>query len=114
MSLPSSLKRMRPFAALLLLLGAILGGTIDAAACEPVTETFVAVGAVESQPDTEKLPSGDRDGVCIHGHCHHGISHIETIALVGEEYAYHVDHPPWRDQSLASIVPDNLMRPPRA
>jgi hypothetical protein len=92
----------------------MLGGTIDAVACEPAIETTTSAVALDSHSDEKQPLSGDHDGVCVHGHCHHGVSTTQQAAVLGDVPAYHSDHPPGRDQSLASIVSDSLKRPPRA
>lgn len=108
---------VRRFAALLLMLGVLLGGAVDAIACEPETEAATSVTSVvvgEGQGGDHQQPKGDHDGVCIHGHCHHGVSAVQSVAALTDLPAYHADHPLPRERHLASIVPDALKRPPRA
>src|SRR5690606_29999513 len=56
----------RRLAALLLLLGVMLGGGFDAIVCEPSTE--IAVAAVDSadHDSHQQGPDSDRHGGCIH------------------------------------------------
>jgi hypothetical protein len=108
---------VRRFAALLLLLGVLLGGAVDAIACEPATEAAAAVTKVtvgERQSGDDQLPRSDHGGVCTHGHCHHGVSAFQPVAAWADVTVYHEDHPLPRERHLASIVPDSLERPPRA
>ena len=108
---------VRRFAALLLMLGVLLGGAVDAIACEPATEAATSVTSValsESQGGDHQQPKSDHDGVCIHGHCHHGASAVQAVAVPADVPAYDADHPLPREHRLASIVPDTLKRPPRA
>ncbi|HEY6815614.1 MAG TPA: hypothetical protein VI168_08760 [Croceibacterium sp.] len=104
----------RRFAALLLLLGVMLGGAVDAIACEPTAE-IAAVEAASADPGShEQLPDDDRHGACVHGHCHHGAQQVPQIAAA-EDLPIVADQPvPSREHRLASITPDLLKRPPRA
>ncbi|WP_156457696.1 hypothetical protein [Altererythrobacter sp. Root672] len=104
----------RRFAALLLLLGVMLGGTVDVVACEPTTEISVLAVAGADEPSDHQIPGADHDGVCIHGHCHHGVPYIQQLTALTEVAAYHGDHPLPLDRILTSIDPDTLKRPPRA
>ena len=57
----------RRFAALLLLLGVMLGGAVDAIACEPASE-ITAINAADAEPLGQKqLPDDERHGDCVHG-----------------------------------------------
>lgn len=104
-------------AVLLLLVGMLLGGTVDAIACEPATEVAAYVTSItvsKSQSSDHKTPQSDHDGVCVHGHCHHGVSHVQPLATLIDLPAYNADHPLLLEHRLASIIPDALKRPPRA
>ena len=111
---------VRRFAALLLLLAVMLGGSVDAIACEPVTEA--AISAAETmapadpdvtQGDEQQLPGNDRHGACIHGHCHHGVANVQPVAQQADLLAAQVDHCPAGEHRLASITLNSLKRPPR-
>jgi len=105
---------VRRFAALLLLIGVMLGGAVDAIACEPTGEmTAVAAASVDTHGH-EQGPDNDRHGACIHGHCHHGAQQVPQIAAA-EDLPLVVDEPvPSGEHRLTSIIPDSLKRPPRA
>jgi len=110
---------VRRFAALLLLLGVMLIGAVDAVACELDTEAVPSVTLVvgsDSQADGDhhRLPESGHDGVCIHGHCHHSVPHIQPVIALMDMPAYHADHPLPRENRLASLTSDPLKRPPRA
>ncbi|MBT2135737.1 hypothetical protein KK137_15470 [Croceibacterium sp. LX-88] len=98
----------------MLLLGVMLGGTVDAVACEPTTEASAVVAAAAEESGDHQLPGGDHDGVCIHGHCHHGVPYIQSMTALSDLPVYHGEHPRPHDRILTSIVPDRLKRPPRA
>ena len=104
----------RRFAALLLLLGVMLGGAVDAIACEPSNEiTAVAAEAVE-QGNHEQVPDDERHGDCVHGHCHHGAQQVTGAAFHADMLPRRAEHQPLDEQRLASITLDSLQRPPRA
>lgn len=105
----------RRFAALFLLLGVMLGGAVDAVACEPRTEIAVVVAADSADTGNHQpLPDNDRHGACIHGHCHHGAQQVPQIA-VAEDLPVVADLPePSGEHRLISITPSSLKRPPRA
>jgi len=104
----------RRLAALLLLLGVMLGGTVDAVACEPTTEVTVLVIAVDDQDGDHQQPGGVHDSECIHGHCHHVVPIIQPTAVIGDVLGDLSNHPMPGDRRLASIDPNTLRRPPRA
>lgn len=70
-----------PLAGLLLALAILLGGAVDAVACESEANT-----ASVCTVDYEHADHGDREGepdqhgTCPHGHCHHGSQHVRAFA----------------------------------
>ena len=59
--------------ALFLLLAVLLGGAVEAVACEPMDSS--AVASAMSEPDSDKDAPADQPeqhALCAHGHCHHG------------------------------------------
>jgi hypothetical protein len=101
-------------AALLLLLGVMVGGTVDAVACEPTAEITAVAAAPADTGAPEQLPDDDRHGACVHGHCHHGAQQVPPVAAA-EDLAIVADRPaPPGEPRLTSITPDSLKRPPRA
>lgn len=111
------LNGVRRLAVLLLLVGVMLGGSIDAAACEPEGEfaaVVVSTAAGDSQTSDHQLPAS-HDGACMHGHCHHGVSDIQPMAGLAGAPGYLVAAHAWSlERSLTSVIPDTLKRPPRA
>jgi len=107
------LRSARRFAAVFLLLGVMLGGAVDAIACEPTTEMTVA--AASSDPGGhEQVPDSDRHGACVHGHCHHGTQQVPQM-VTAELLPIAVTLPvPSGEPRLTSITPGSLKRPPRA
>jgi len=106
----------RGFAALLLLVGVMLGGAIDAAACEPELQasSFVDVHASEQDQDTQDQGTADDDGACVHGHCHHGTSSLakmQDIAAVGFTAAVPIAT---TQSGLVPVIGNTPKRPPRA
>ena len=82
----------RPLAALFLMLCVLLGGSIEAAACEPAA-AFEQIDIVSSDGD-EPSPGEEtvQHGVCAHGHCHHSAQFIESqsdTALMAAAMATH-------------------------
>ena len=104
----------RRLLALLLLVGVMLGGSVDAIACEPINEAVAAVHAGTDQAGDHQVPGGDHEGACIHGHCHHGVPHLQDLAALAALPAYLVQHPLPGERRLASITADSPKRPPRA
>ena len=101
-------------AALLLLLGIVLGGAVDAVACEPISE-IAAVTAVAAEPGSpEQVPGAERHGDCIHGHCHHGTQQVPALAFQVVPPMVSVEHVAPGESGLASLSPGSLKRPPRA
>ena len=72
MNRPSVLK-MRPLAALLLVLAVMFGGALDAAACAPQSSSFeqIAIGDEPAPADDQTGDQTDNHAVCSHGNCHH-------------------------------------------
>lgn len=106
----------RAFAALLLLVAVILGGAIDAAACEPELQasSFVDVHAAEQDQDTQDQGTADDDGACVHGHCHHGAQSLAKYDLV-PSVLFIAEVPTAVDQTnLVPVVGSTPKRPPRA
>ena len=104
----------RRFAALLLLLGVMLGGAVDAIACEPASE-ITAINAADAEPLGQKqLPDDERHGDCIHGHCHHGGQLVAALDNSSELLIASAEHQPVGESRLASITLDSPKRPPRA
>ena len=104
----------RRFAALVLLLGVMLGGAVDAIACEPTTE-MTAVAAHAADTDSgEQVPDTDRHGACVHGHCHHGAQQVPQVATAEELPLVAAPPVPSGERRLTSISPSSLKRPPRA
>ena len=104
-------------AALVLLLGIVLGGAVDAVACEPIIETaaVTAVAADAADPGSgDQAPGQERHADCIHGHCHHGAQQLPSLALQVVPPAVSVEHLSFGESSLASLSPSSLKRPPRA
>ena len=79
MTLPGQTSAFRPLAALFLLLAVLIGGTIEAAACEFEPAAFEQLDI--SSNDGDDPSPGDstaKHGVCAHGHCHHGAQSIDS------------------------------------
>ena len=108
------LRSARRFAALLLLLGVMLGGTVDAVACEPVSEIAAATTAGYVPGDQHQLPGDNQHGDCVHGHCHHGVPTIPPLAEQSDLLRVRAEHTLSSTATLVSIPPDSLKRPPRA
>jgi hypothetical protein len=104
----------RRFAALLLLAGVMLGGAVDAIACEPTTEITAIAASSADHGNQEQLPDNDRHGVCVHGHCHHGAQQVPQIAIAEDLHVIATLPVPSGEQRLTSITPSSLKRPPRA
>lgn len=104
----------RRFAALFLLLGVMLGGAVDAIACEPTTEMTAVAEAAAHPGDHEQLPDNERHGACVHGHCHHGAQQVPQIATAEPLPPLVVEPVPLGVRALTSTIPDTLKRPPRA
>jgi len=111
------LVRFRPLAALLFLLALLLGGTLDAAACEP--EFGFAEAAASAAVDGEHDGNGsDREpapqDVCVHGHCHHCgqvvLSDEDAPAVPFAAVSPAHSPVPWLDP----VTSDTPKRPPRA
>lgn len=113
MTLRLRLGSARRFAALFLLLGVMLGGGVDAIACDPMTEMVVAAASADPSGH-EQAPDGDKHGACLHGHCHHSAQQVPQMAAAEELPLVATQHVPSGAHRLTSIVPDSLKRPPRA
>ncbi len=114
MSLRLRLGSARRFAALFLLVGIMLGGAVDAIACEPTTE-MSAVAEASAHPDShEQLPDNEKHGACVHGHCHHGAQQVPQIATAEDLPTLTVEPVASGVRDLTSITPDSPKRPPRA
>ena len=101
-------------AALLLLLSIVLGGAVDAVACESATET-AAVTALAAEPGSQdEAPVKERHGDCIHGHCHHGAQQVPALAFQVVPPMVSVEHVAPGESDLASLSPGSPKRPPRA
>jgi len=105
-------------AALLLLLGIVLGGAVDAAACEPDKE-FAAVTAIVADTPADsgtrdEAPAKERHGECVHGHCHHGAQQVPSQVAQVDSPTVSVEHPVSGESVLVSLPPGSLKRPPRA
>lgn len=107
-------------AAILLLLGIVLGGAVDAVACEPTIE-IAAATAIAAEPDIladagtrDQAPGQERHGDCIHGHCHHGAQQVPPLAVEIELPMVSVEHVTPGENDLSSIPPGTFKRPPRA
>ena len=59
---------------LALLLAILLGGAIEASACEPEFVPMAVVDAAAMQPSDHQDDGSQREthAACSHGHCHHG------------------------------------------
>ena len=104
----------RRFAALLLLMGIMLGGGVDAIACEPSTEMAEISAAEAKQGDHQQPRGNERHGDCVHGHCHHGVSYVQAVAGAAGFLIAPVEHRQSGEPRLASITSNSLKRPPRA
>jgi|SRR5690606_40464428 len=105
----------RALLALLLLVGVMLGGALDAAACEPelhpASLAEVHIADEDQDPVDQERSEGD---ACVHGHCHHGaqspvksqdVTTVMFVAII----------PAAVDQtSLVPIQGVTPKRPPRA
>ena len=107
-------------AAFLLLLGIVLGGSVDAIACEPAAEmdavTAMAADAHASDDSgtPDEAPAKARHGECIHGHCHHGAQQVPSLVAQVDPPTVSVTHPVSGESVLVSLPPGSLKRPPRA
>jgi len=104
----------RRFAALLLLLGIVFGGSVDAAACESADEIAEITALVSDHSGEQQLPDHSRHGACTHGHCHHGAQHVPPIIFQTDPLLAHAEYTPSGERRLGSIIPACLKRPPRA
>jgi hypothetical protein len=104
----------RRFAALLLLLGAMFGASVDAIACEPTSELTTVEAASVNQDGQKQPPGSEQHGDCVHGHCHHGAQQVRPLALEVKLPAAPVKHALPGEHGLASATLDSLKRPPRA
>lgn len=106
----------RSFAVLLLLLATVLGGAVEAAACEPEAAVAAASAQLEMHADGDRPHSdgAEQHGMCVHGHCHHGSqalaepSRVATfeLAMAAPVSAF--------ENVLEPLVGDTPKRPPRA
>ena len=105
----------RPLAALFLLLAVLLGGTVEAAACEPAAVAFEQVD-ISSDGGDEQNPSGktDQHGVCSHGHCHHCAQYIDSRSDAAPVLAVMATHFGLTRSGLVQARPKLIKEPPRA
>lgn len=95
------------------MMGVLLGGAIDAAACEPESQTISLVDANVGQQHQDSQDAGHGEGVCVHGHCHHCAQNAVRTAAV-DAVMFLAAAPVAADQAiLLSIVGSSLKRPPR-
>ncbi|HLV08328.1 MAG TPA: hypothetical protein VKY80_11700 [Croceibacterium sp.] len=107
----------RSVAVLLLLLAMVLGGAIEAAACEPEIAIASASASFDLNADAdENQPDGqpDQHGFCAHGHCHHGSQAIANNAQMSAYEWTFVLPAGVPDRALEPVVTDTPNRPPRA
>ena len=105
---------VRRFAVLLLLLGVMFGGAVDAVACEPAFKTTAVAALEHEQRAPQESPDDQRHGDCVGNHCHHGAPTIPLLAEQSELPIMQGGHLVSGDSPLDSITADFPERPPRA
>lgn len=105
------------FSALLLLVAILLGGSVEAVACEPAPSAATsAVFADQDMGSENDAPGGQSEnhGLCAQGHCHHGPQALaETSPAVAIQPTDEV-RSAFLENTLDARVTDALKRPPRA
>lgn len=92
----------------------MLGGAVDAIACEPTTEMTVVAASADHGSD-QRLPDNDgHGGACVHGHCHHGTQQVPQMVTVEDLPIVAALPSPSGGRRLTPITPEALKRPPRA
>lgn len=105
------------FSTLLLLIAMLLGGAVEAVACEPAVSVTVAA-EVSSDLDAgsdDEAPGSQTEnhGLCAHGHCHHApqaLSDASSAALLQPSSEV---RSALRENILEPRMTDALKRPPR-
>lgn len=116
MQLRFSALNLRPLAALLILVALLIGGSIDAVACEPELTASAQVEAASDGPSNPK--SDDKDekyAACAHGHCHYCSNAL--VARTGDfadAFAAPAIHFGSREAGLTSTASSLPKPPPRA
>lgn len=105
----------RPLAALFLLLAVLLGGTIEAAACEPEAVAFEQID-ISSHDGDDQNPGGktEQHGLCSHGHCHHSPQLIDSPNNAAPVLAATSTHFGLIKLGLRQASPNLVKEPPRA
>lgn len=85
----------------------------EAATCIIETEPAHAASSFDPPEEPDDGSSGEQ-GLCVHGHCHHGgvVLARRTPADVAKAYVVSLDLKPI-DAPLASHSPSGLKRPPK-
>ena len=105
----------RPLAALFLLLAVLLGGTVEAAACEPAAVAFEQVDISSHDGDEQNSrDKADQHGVCAHGHCHHSPQLIDSSNDAAQVLAATAAHFGLTKRGLREARPKLIKEPPRA
>lgn len=112
---PRSATAFRPLAALFLLLAVLLGGAIEAAACESEPVAFEQVD-ISSHDGGDQNPSGktEQHGVCSHGHCHHSPQLTNSSNDAAQVLASTSTHFGLIKLGLRQASPNLVKEPPRA
>jgi hypothetical protein len=106
-------------AAVLIVMLAV-GPSLDALICRDEPSGPVAGSAqmidIAAAGDSHGSPASKHpDGVCAHGHCHHGVAYAWVNADAAAAPAVAPERHPLRASTqLASTTPSGLERPPRA
>lgn len=107
--------RSRPLLALLLLLSVMIGGAVEAAACEPEwghsTDVSSHVDGGDRQNSDQKR---ETHGTCVHGHCHHWPQFMRDEPAPSTIAASSAPHQGLAEARLTAIEGDTPKRPPRA
>lgn len=106
------------FSALLLLLAVLLGGAVEAMACEPAVSaapyTAVAFDLDDGLADDAAGGQSEQHALCPHGHCHHGPQTFADSAPISLSQTVGGVRPVGRENKLEPRITDTLKRPPRA
>lgn len=108
-----------PLAGLVLALAILLGGAVDAAACESEVNAASVCTVDHEQVAHDDADHGDRDGerdqhgTCAHGHCHHGSQHVRALTGSNSVRISVGAHPPFAGAAILQAESDILTQPPR-
>lgn len=110
---------IRPLAAMLLVLALLVGGAVDAAACEfedasqGSTSIAMADEQADESPTRDDEPRHDGDSGCVHGHCHHGAHSLIARGDAAPAVAMSDARYPSAPKRLIAVAPDIPKQPPR-